>query len=160
MREREQAIEDAVSSTNRQIDELQRQVADTQRELRKANSGSGSSESVNVLNGNLMELLSRLDDARSKAQIRLPAEQTQIANRLSDNLQTQVHLRSQIADLEGRLDGIVETKAVAAPARSLKPVGVSAALIVVLSAILGLVLGVLAAFSVEFGKAVGTHLEG
>ena len=160
LRKREQAIENSVSSTNKQIDELQRQVADTQRKLRKASSASGSSESVNVLNGNLMELLSRLDDARSTAQVRLPAEQTQIVDRLSDNLQSQVRLRSQIADLEGRLDGIVEAKVVAAPARSLKPVGVSAALIVVLSVILGLILGVLAAFSVEFGKAVGAHMEG
>ena len=94
------------------------------------------------------------------AEIRLPAEQSQIADRLSDNLQTQIDVKGQIADEGAGISGMSETKWRRAPARSLKPVGVSPGFIVVLGAILGLVFGVLAAFSMEFGKAVSAHMEG
>ena len=58
--------------------------------------------------------------------------------------------QQRISALENGLGSIRETQVVVGPARSLEPVGPSRAIIPALAGVLGLILGIFAAFFAEF----------
>ena len=65
--------------------------------------------------------------------------------------------KAKIAEIELKLNNVRDTKFVTEPVRSLTPAGPGKILILMISVVLGLVLGVIFAFVAEFGTKVRVH---
>lgn len=101
----------------------------------------------------LDELQKRLDDvlrAQSDMKAEITARESALERFRIDWERIREGHRLTVRSLEARHAAARETRVVSPPARSLEPVGPSGPVVVVLSAIMGLMLGVFAAFFAEF----------
>ncbi len=128
-----------------------------------------------MLNSDIQQNENRLAALRERLNVNLENEKQQIEGQLSENqrlryLQTtkieelksqliqlqaqrssdQDKQRSKISEAENKINLYQDTKVLDFAARSIKPVGTGKSLIVVLSGLLGLMIGIMAAFFAEF----------
>ena len=96
---------------------------------------------------NYRELLAEIDE---RLYIETADAQDAIKKEAADNQRDQNAQQDNIAKLEIQLANLRETRALQLPMRSLEPVGSGKTLIILLSLVLGMMLGVFAAFFVEF----------
>lgn len=92
----------------------------------------------------------RLTELERRISVGLANERDDLLKRLADNQRAQTEEQVQIEKLRLQLENMRETRAVLSPMRSLEPVGLGKKAIVVLSALIGLFLGILAVLVFEF----------
>lgn len=92
----------------------------------------------------------RMAELQERRFVELPDEQELLAKKLADKLREQQNIQLSINQIKIKLKNIRETRAVIEPTRSLKPVGLTKPLLVLLGIVLGLVAAVFAAFFAEF----------
>jgi LPS O-antigen subunit length determinant protein (WzzB/FepE family) len=93
------------------------------------------------------ELLASIDE---RLHVKLADNRAAIKKQLEDNLRTQATQKDNIAKLKLQLANLRETNSLLPPIRSPKPTGPGKKLIIVLSLIIGLMLGIFTVFIMEF----------
>jgi uncharacterized protein involved in exopolysaccharide biosynthesis len=133
---------------------------------------------VMVLNNQAQSFEQRLSQIQETLHVDLPNQRASLEADIAENERQQAQIHSEIEDLNQKLKGLrienksnvaeaqqmvrqrearvasmVPTQVLVEPSRSLQPVGTSSMLIVALGGVLGLMLGVFAAFAAELAAA-------
>jgi len=144
---------------NKRIDSLSEFVK-TNEKLRLSASGSKGNQDATLtlmmLDNELRtsrELLAELED---QSYLDLADEREVLRNEISDNEKRQLENMQIIAKDKAQLSNLLETRAIIKPLKSLKPVGTSSKLILVLFAVAGFMLSLIAVFVIEFLESVKT----
>lgn len=106
--------------------------------------------SLLILDNGIQQTHIRLATLEERLFIGIPATRADLEKRRSDNLIEQDLQRLTITDIKDNIAGVQQTHIVLPPNKSLAPVNTKRQLTVALAALLGLMLGVFAAFFVEF----------
>ncbi len=101
----------------------------------------------------------RLAEFEERLYITLPNQRDVLKTQLADNKRAQSRQLQLIEEIDVRLANARETKAIVPPMQSIKPVGTSKKLVIILSAILGVLAGIFLAFFVEFVFNVRSQLH-
>jgi len=92
----------------------------------------------------------RLAELEERLHINLPKKRSELEKRLADLERDKAMQQEKKSALETGLRSIRETRVLVGPVRSLEPVGPGRAVILALAGVLGLILGIFAAFFAEF----------
>ena len=139
---------------------IQQQIADTQRLIEDATANRSRAVAEARDEARAMTLLmlanevranrARLADLQRQLQIGLVDEQDTLQNALQKNQRDQTQQQAEVQRLEQQLRNLRETRAVVLGMQSLEPVGISRALMVLLSILLGGLLALLVPLVLEF----------
>ncbi|WP_018719536.1 Wzz/FepE/Etk N-terminal domain-containing protein [Arhodomonas aquaeolei] len=159
--ERRKTLDDRAGSLTREIDTLQQALGDLEavrpREIADSPDAVGAVQ--RLLDNEVAFKRQRLDDLRSELNTDLPRRRNELNDRL-DTARNEVEAREEeVALLADRLDAITGTRLAAPPRRSERPQGPSAAMIVALGAVLGVMLGLFVAFGAEFLSRANAHMR-
>jgi len=97
------------------------------------------------------ELLAELED---QSYLDLADEREVLRNKISDNEKKQLENMQVITKDKAQLSNLLETRAIIQPLKSLKPVGTSSKLILVLFAAAGFIFSLIIVFVIEFLESV------
>ncbi len=103
-----------------------------------------------MVDNEIQQNRTRLAALEERSQINLPKERSELEKRLADLERDRAMQQEIISANETQLSRIRGTRVIVGPARSLEPVGPGRAVILTLAGVLGLVLGIFAAFFAEF----------
>lgn len=103
-----------------------------------------------VLNGDIRTLQDTAADLQEQLGKWIPAQRDDILSRLKQNQVDQNTQQLHMQEIEARAAALQPTRAVLVPQRLPEPIGTGAVVILALTGVLGLVLGVFAAFFTEF----------
>jgi len=153
--QREKQLRSEVSGLESQLDDLQQQ----RRQTVKANSGNGESTALLMVNSEIREVSDRLSQLRTELNQEIPDRRDSLASKISEQQNTIEDKRGEMAVLKARLENMSRTRALSDMQRSLRPVGTGNAVIIALGVILGLMLGVFAAFFFEFVSRANAYVR-
>ena len=137
----------------KQIGEIQDLLSNTASGLERALSQVGDENKalMFLMVGNeIQQNRTRLAALEERLHIGLPRERDALAKQLADVERAKITQQEKISEVENRLRSIRDTRAIVAPARSMKPIGPGRAAVLALAGVLGLILGIFAAFFAEF----------
>jgi len=137
----------------KQIGQIQGLLSSTASGLERALSEVGDEAmalTILMVGNEIQQNRTRLAALEERLLIGLPQERGTLEKQLADVKRDITTQQQQIFTIELRLRSIQETRVLVGPARSLEPVGPGRAVILALAGVLGLILGVLAAFFAEF----------
>lgn len=103
--------------------------------------------------------IGREDDIKERLLVDLPQEKDKLKNDLADNLRSQTELQEKLKEAQAKIVNIRYTRPITPSLRSHEPQGVGRGIILTLAGILGLMLGIFAAFMAEFRTQVRERLE-
>lgn len=139
---------------------LERQVADVKSLMddaissrKKARGSVGDATSAMTLlmiDNEIDQNRKRLAGLEERLQVNLPKERENLQKSLSDNAREQSNIQTAFEQVSLRLKNVRDTRALIQPTQSLKPVGKTKPLILLLGMIFGLIMGIFAAFFAEF----------
>lgn len=158
---RGRALDERARRLTREIDMLQRSLRQLAavRPGEIADSPDAMSAVQRLLDNEVAFKRQRLDYLRTALYTDLPRRRDELSERL-DTARNEVESREEeIALLADRLAAITGTHLVAPPRRSDVPRGPSNAVIVALGAVLGVMLGLFAAFAAEFISRANAHMR-
>lgn len=148
---------------------IQQQIADTRRLIEDATANRSRAVAEARDEARAMTLLmlenevranrARLADLQRQLQIGLADERDTLQSALQENQRNQVLQQAEVQRLEQQLQNLRETRAVVLGMQSLEPVGISRALMVVLSILLGGLLALLVPLVLEFLGRVKDGLD-
>lgn len=158
----------------RRVDEQETLLKDQFKEMQKLidNSETNRSKAVKEVEGEAkaMTLLlidtetkkfrDREADIRERLLVGVPAERDKLRNAQADNLRGQAELQERLQEAQAKIANIRYTRPVTPTLRSHEPQGIGRSVIAVLAGILGLMLGVFAAFLAEFRLKVRERQDG
>ncbi len=121
--------------------------------------GSLGAMALMVLDNETQQNRVRLAAFEERLYITLPNQRDDLKAQLANNKRAQARQGQLIDEIDVRLSNARETKAIVPPMQSLKPVGTSKKLIVVLSILLGGLVGIFSAFFIEFVISVRSQLS-
>ncbi|MFB4202500.1 hypothetical protein KBTX_03266 [wastewater metagenome] len=159
--ERRKMLDGRTARLTQEIDTLQQALGELEavRPDGIADSPDAVSAVRRLLDNEVAFKRQRLDDLRTELNTDLPRRRDELNDRL-DTARNEVESREEeVALLADRLAAITGTRLAAAPRRSDRPQGPSSAVIVALGAVLGLMLGVFAAFGAEFVSRANAHMR-
>ncbi|EAR21710.1 Wzz/FepE/Etk N-terminal domain-containing protein [Nitrococcus mobilis] len=126
----------------------------TLREQRNGLLKRGLSDSADmrliVLNGDIRTLQETIADLQEQLGKWIPAQRDGILSRLKQNQVDQSTQQLRMQEIEARAAALQPTRAVLVPQRLPEPIGTGPVVILALAGVLGLMLGVFAAFFTEF----------
>ncbi len=134
-----------------QIDELKALVSDAINYRKMARSQTGDETramTLLMIDNEIQQNNQRLAALEERLHIDIPREKDSLNTLISENAREQQEQVAEIARIQAAINNMRETRMLMAPMRSVDPIGVGKAAIVLVTAIAGLLLGVLAAFSV------------
>ena len=137
----------------KQIGQIQDLLSSTASGLERALSevGDEAKALTFLMVGNeIQQNRTRLAELEERLHIGLPQERGTLEKRMADVKRDMTTQQEQISTIEMGLRSIRETRLIIGPARSLEPVGPGRAVILALAGVLGLILGIFAAFFAEF----------
>lgn len=102
------------------------------------------------LNGEIARLRDMVEDLQQQLSVGIPAQQDKISRQLEQNGTDQKTQQVHIQEIEARHAAMQPPQAVVRPQRLPEPVGLSRFVILAVAGVLGLMLGVFAAFIAEF----------
>ncbi len=132
-----------------QIKNLKAQVADAISYRKMARSQTGDEAqamTLMMIDNEIQQSNQRLAALEERLHIDLPREKDFLNNTISDNSREQQEQAAEIAKIRAAVNNMRETRMLIAPMRSAESVGVGRTTIVVVSAIMGLFAGIIAAF--------------
>ncbi|MCO6441276.1 MAG: hypothetical protein J5I81_09350 [Nitrococcus mobilis] len=118
--------------------------------LLKRDSADSADMRLIVLNGDIRTLQDMVADLQEQLGKWIPAQRDEILSRLKQNQVDQSTQRLHMQEIETRAAALQPTRAVLAPQRLPEPIGTGPVVILALAGVLGLMLGVFAAFFTEF----------
>lgn len=137
----------------KQISEIQDLLPSTASALERALSEvSDEAKALTFLmvGNEIQQNRTRLATLEERLHVLLPQERSQLEKKIADLKRDTITQQEKISTIEARLSSVRETRLLVGPARSIEPVGPDRAVILALAGVLGLILGVLAAFFAEF----------
>ncbi len=155
-------LDESAALLVKQIQEVNQLIALAEKNRMQAVSeveGALDAMALMVLDNEIQQNRVRLAAFEERLYITLPNQRDDLKAKLEDNKRAQARQSQLIDEIDIRLSNARETKAIVSPMKSLNPVGTSKKVIVVLSAILGILIGVFAAFFVEFVSGVRSQLK-
>lgn len=139
--------------TERRLDETAeaiRAVQQRRREVVAAQSGPDRTAALVLIDGEIQTYRQRRAELRDRLDIDLPAEREAVSDAVAENRRSRTKERAALSAIEARLANLRETQAITSTMRSKDPKGPGGTTVVVLAAVIGLMLGVFAAFFAEF----------
>jgi len=142
---------------NKRIDSLSEFIKTNEKLRLSASEGKGNQDAtltLMMLDNELRtsrELLAELED---QSYLDLADEREVLSNKISDNEKRQLENMQIIAKDKAQLSNLLETRAIIKPLKSLKPVGVSNTLVLILFVVVGFIMSLAAVFIVEFSERV------
>ena len=130
-----------------------RLIADAEKNKQQAMSNASSEAKVWVMmmvENDLRQASNLLADLEMQLHIDLDNEGGVLSNQITQNSRNQQEQQDQLARIQIQLDNLKQTNAFIGPIKSIKPVGKSSKLIVLVSAIGGLFMAVFLVFMFEF----------
>lgn len=150
---REKRLSDTTTLLAKQASEaradLQRAQSNRQRATGAAKDAA-QAMTLLMLDSEIQSHRQRLAKLDERLQIEMADNQDELTKALADNRRAQADQQNNIAKLNIQLANLRETRALLPPMRSTEPAGPGRSVIVLLALLLGLMLGVFAAFVVEF----------
>ncbi|MQM37944.1 hypothetical protein KBTX_01948 [wastewater metagenome] len=158
---RQKMLDEQAARLTREIEMQQQALGDLEavRPGEIADSQDAVSAVRRLLDNEIIFKRQRLDDLRTTLNTDLPRRRDDLDGRLDTARDDVASREEEVALLAEQLAAITGTRLAAPPRRSDSPQGPSSAVIVVLGAILGLMLGVFAAFGVEFVSRANAHMR-
>lgn len=144
-----QRLDQTAKLLNDQIEELKALVADaiSYRKLARAQTGDETQAmTLLMIDNEIQQNNQRLAALEERLHIDLPREKDSLNNTISDNSREQQEQAAEIAKIQAAVNNMRETRVLIAPMRSVDPVGVGKATIIMMSAIVGLFSGIFSAF--------------
>ncbi len=136
---------------NEQIEELKALVSDAieYRKMARAQTGDETrAMTLLMIDNEIQQNNQRLAALEERLHIDIPREKDSLNTLISENAREQQEQIAEIARIQAAINNMRETRMLMAPMRSVDPIGVGKATIVLVTAVAGLLLGILAAFSV------------
>jgi len=145
----------------KEMDSLQNLIATAdrgrERHIQEASTDEARAMTMLMLTDALQRNQGRLVELERRATIGLANDRDALLKQLADNRRARSAEEAQIEGLRLKLSNMRETRAVIPPMRSLTPVGLGKKTMVMLSGVVGLFLGVVAAFLAEFAAKAKTQ---
>lgn len=135
----------------KQISDAKAQIADivtNRKNARTMNGNEARAMTLLMLDNELEQNRQWLASLEERLHILIPADNDYLNKELADNARRQEGVQAKIGQLQIKLRNIQETRAIIEPTRSIEPVGLGNAAIVLLGIILGGMLAVFTAFVV------------
>lgn len=176
----EELVQKRLNELSEFIANARERRAQTQSEVR----GGAEGMAMMLINNELQRDIDRQTELEERLLVELPESRASLRSQLQDNQREQSlqretidaleakyekllidqerrlpQARAKVEELETRIANLRETRAVLPPRQSLRPVGSRPSMYVALSVVLGLMLGVFAAFMVGFVKSVRKQLN-
>lgn len=168
--------DDALSlqAHGKRLDEQESLLKDQLKDMQKLidSSESNRSKAIKEVEGEAKAMTLLLIDTETKkymdreAEIKerllvgMSAERDKLKNALADNLRGQMELQEKLREAQAKIVNIRYTRSIVPTLRSLEPRGSGKLVVAALSVILGLMLGIFAAFLAEFRLKVREKLNG
>lgn len=121
--------------------------------------GEAKAMTLMLIDTETRKYMDREAEIEERLLVGLPAERDALKNGLADNLRNQTELQERLREAEAKIVNIRYTRPITPSLRSPDPRGVGREVIVVLAGILGLMLGMFAAFITEFRNRVRERLN-
>ena len=112
-----------------------------------------------LIDNEIQQYQKRLSELEEQLAIGIANDRDKIRIAMADNLRVQDEQREKIQDTIAKISEIRQTQAMTPTMRSLEPVGTGRAMTVMISVILGLILGVMAVFTAEFLKKAKAQMQ-
>lgn len=149
------------SSLDRQLATLEVELAGLRAQRSQLTAGdeppAASIQPLLALNQSIAEVLGQITDLKATAELAITERRDELIQNIASKNWSRDTLRVNLAQLETELEQIEPTHLLREPQQSLESTDPGTAVILALSAILGLMLGVFAAFVVEFLRNAKVH---
>jgi len=145
-----------------QIADVRNLIAESRKNRRQSvNEVTGEAKAMTLLliDNEIQQYQKRLSELEEQLAIGLANERDELRIALADNLRTQDEQREKIQDTVAKIAEIRQTQAMTPTMRSLEPTGTGRKVIVLIALVLGLFLGVMSAFIIEFFKKVRNQMQ-
>jgi len=133
-----------------QIEQLKALVSDAIDYRKMARSQTGDETramTLLMIDNEIQQNNQRLAALEERLHIDIPKQRDSLNTLISENSREQQEQAAEVAKIQAAVNNMRETRMLMAPMRSVDPIGVGKATIVLVSAIAGLLLGILAAFA-------------
>ncbi|MBK9130702.1 MAG: hypothetical protein IPM20_03530 [Gammaproteobacteria bacterium] len=121
--------------------------------------GEAKAMTLMLIDTETRKYMDREAEIEERLLVGLPQERDTLKNGLADNLRSQAELQERLREAEAKIVNIRYTRPITPSLRSQNPLGVSREVIVILSGILGLMLGIFSAFIAEFQIRIRERLD-
>lgn len=140
-----------------QIADVRNLIAESRKNRKQSvNEVTGEAKAMTLLliDNEIQQYQKRLSELEEQLAIGLENDRDELRITLADNLRAQDEQREKIQDTIAKISEIRQTQAMTPTMRALEPEGPKSSVIVVVAGLLGILLGVAAAFVAEFIKKV------
>lgn len=141
------------------LEELLQSAEDDRREAVSRVATESQAMTLLMLSSEIRELRQRISELRAQLQVELPSQRDRLQGQIEAKGRYIEERRGAVQVLRTQLANMSKTQALSKMQRSLTPTGAGDAVIVALGVILGLMLGVFAAFFFEFVSRANQHLR-
>ncbi|MCC6206716.1 MAG: hypothetical protein IT488_00980 [Gammaproteobacteria bacterium] len=155
MNEQEFLLKDELKDLKRLIDSSESNRNKAIREVQ----GEAKAMTLMLIDTETRKYMEREGDIKERLLIGLPEERDRLKNDLADNLRGQAELQERLRESQAKIVNIRYTRPITPTLRSDNAHGVGGGVIVALAGILGLMMGVFAAFIAEFRSKVRERLD-
>ncbi|MDH5474028.1 MAG: Wzz/FepE/Etk N-terminal domain-containing protein [Gammaproteobacteria bacterium] len=142
------------------IENIKGLIADSERAkqeaLRKSNT-EGKALAMMMMDNDLRQANKILADLQEELHIAIENKRDLLVNDLAENLRLQSEQQDQLTKLEIQLDNLLETRAIGEPMRSVRPVGSSKKIVVLISIVVGAFIALFMVFILEFLEKVRNY---
>lgn len=145
-----------------QLKDMQKLIDSTESNRNKAVKeveGEAKAMTLMLIDNETKKYLDREADIKERLLVGIPAQHDQLKNALADNLRGQTELLEKLQEVQAKILNIRYTRSIIPTLRSLESHGPGRPIVVALAGILGLMLGVFAAFVAEFRLKVRERLH-
>lgn len=155
LNEQETLLKDQLKELRKLIDGLETNRGKALREVE----GEAKAMTLMLIDTETGKYMGREEEVKERLLVGLPQERDKLKNDLADNLRGQTELQEKVKEAQAKIVNVRYTRPITPSLRSHEPQGVGRGIILALAGILGLMLGVFAAFIAEFRTRVRERLD-
>ena len=152
--EQERLLKDQLKDLQKLIDTSEENRNKALREVQ----GEAKAMTLMLIDNETKKYQDREADIKERLLLGVPTERDGLKNSLADNLRKQTELQEKLQQLQAKIVNIRYTRPIVPTLRSLDAHGTGRSVIIALAAVLGLMLGIFAAFLAEFRLKVQKRL--